>query len=839
MGRLEAAPRVFQDLRYAIRSLTRRPLVTTVAVLSLALGIGVNTAIFSLFDRLLLRRLPVPSPEEIVLVTSPGPHPGGRDTSGAGGAEAIFSYPLFRDLERLDTGALRLAAHRDFGVHLAYRGQTSSGIGALVSGQYFPALGITPALGRLFGPEDDRVLDAHPIAVLSFDYWNARFGADPRVLDDTIVVNGQAMTIVGVTPAGFTGTAVWDSPQVFIPLAMARQAFRDTTSRNSHWLYVFGRRAPGVSQEQAEARINVPFTALIRDVEFPVLSSGMVEPDRPRFLQRRILLQDGALPRVRDRAPIRIAMVLLFAITGFVLAIACANVANLLLTRISDRTIEMSVRLSLGASPRRVIRLLLVEVLLLGAIGCGGALVVGWITTQGLLAILPTDLGPLLAFEFDGTMLAFTAAIGVGTSLLFGVFPALHGVRVATLSGAHMHAQRISGSRAASRFRASMATTQVALATALLAVAGLFVASLINVSRVELGIQRAGLVTFRVSPVASGYSDENARAFFARLEDELRALPGVTAVTATTVALLSSDGATNRMAVEGFDAGPDADTSASYGRTSTDYFRTLGIPMLEGRDFTVADSAGSAQVAIVNEAFVRKFNLAGRAIGTRMAMGLKDQPLNIQIVGIVRDSKYREVKEPARAQFFMPYRQGDVGSLTFYVRRDADSRALLGMIAPLVRRLDTNLPIESLRTMDDQIWENMTQDRMISTLSSAFAALAVVLAAIGLYAVLAYGVAQRMREIGIRIALGARHGDVRWLVLSQVGRISLVGGVVGGALALAIGRITQAMLFDVQGINVPIIGGALLLILLVVVAAGILPARRATAVDPVTVLRAE
>jgi putative ABC transport system permease protein len=832
---------MLQDLRYAVRALLHRPLVTSVAVLSLSLGIGVNTAMFTGFDRLLLQRLAVPSPEEIVLITSPGPHPGSRSTSNSGRVDAIFSYPLFRDLEEITNTGIRMAAHRDIEANIAYRGQTMPARGSLVSGQYFPILGVTPALGRLLGSADDRVPGGHPVVVVGYDYWNVRFGADPRVLNETLVINGEPMTIVGVAPRGFIGTTLVDRPDFYMPLAMAQQAFRDPTwngitNRLNHWLYVFGRLEPGVSRERAQALSNVPFAALINDGEFPAARDALRDAERRPFQDRRLTFQDGSRLRSRDRDVVWGMLLLLQAVTMFVLCIACANVANLLLARITDGATEMVVRLSLGASPWRVTRLLLFEVIALGLMGSAGALLVGRVTVNGMRALLPERM-PMMNFTIDGSVLAFTLAIGLATTFLFGLFPTLYGVRAAVARGLHGHTTRVAGSRGATRFRAVMATTQVALATALLAVSGLFILSLVNVSRIELGIRREGLVTFRLSPYQNGYTPERSRTLFARLEDELRALPGVTSVTATTVPILTGGGSTNRVTVEGFDGGPEADRSASYGRTSTDYFRTLGVPLLAGRDFTVGDTIASPQVAIVNEAFARKFNLGSRTIGTRFGLG--DRPPDVVIIGLVADTKYGMITDPAPAQFFLPYRQTNVGSLTFYVRGGADTRPLVGMIPPLIARLDTNLPVDTLRTMDDQIWENTTRERLLSTMSSAFAGLAVVLAAIGLYSVLAYGVAQRLREIGIRIALGARHADVRWLVLSQVGRISLVGSVVGACLALAIGRSGRAMLYEVQGDDLSIVGGAVLVIAAVVVLAAILPARRATLVHPVEVLRAD
>jgi predicted permease len=842
---------IWQDCRYAVRSLNARPLVTIVAVLSLALGIGVNTAIFSVFDRVLLRRLPVPAANEIVNVTSPGFRPGSRSTGDSGREDAIFSYPLFRDLERLEGGAWQMAAHRDFRANLAYRGQTSDAEGLLVSGHYFPALRIRPALGRLLGPDDDRVQGAHPVVVLSHSYWSTRFGADPAVLNDTLVVNGEPMIIVGIAPSGFSGNTITDRPQVFMPLMMGERAFREAqwngmSARNNHWLYVFARLRSDVSREQGEALINVPFTALIKDVEYPELRSGIgSDRDRELFQQRRIVLQDGSRGRESNRSETQAILLLMFAITGFVLAIACANVANLLLARAADRAAEMSVRLSLGASSGRLLRLLLAESVVLGIAGAIGALAVGRLTLDGLLTIMPAEDVAILDFAISPTVLFFTLALGIATSVLFGLFPALHGVRASVSAGLQAHSGRTAGSRAANRFRASLATSQIALATALLAVAGLFVVSLVKLAQTELGIQRDGLVAFRISPSLNGYSTEHAQALFDQLEEQLRGLPGVVGVTASTVPLLSNNNWNNNITVEGFDAGPDADTRVSVTRVGTDYFRTVGIPLLAGRDFTRADIENTPRVAVVNEAFGRKFNLGANVIGQRLAMGAGDnRPLDIEIVGLARDAKYSEVREPAPPQLIMPYRQPDrrqsgVGPLTFYVRTSSDTGALVRAIPPVVMRLDANLPIVNLRTMDDQIWDNTTPQRVMSVMSTSFAMVATLLAAIGLYAVLAYGVARRLREIGIRMALGAQPRDVRWLVLAQVGRMTLIGGIAGSVLALGLGRLAQAMLFGVEGTDASIIGVAALVVVAVALAAGALPARRATAVNPIEALRVD
>jgi putative ABC transport system permease protein len=385
-----------------------------------------------------------------------------------------------------------------------------------------------------------------------------------------------------------------------------------------------------------------------------------------------------------------------------------------------------------------------------------------------------------------------------------------------------------------------MAVTQLALATGLLAVAGLLVVSLVNTARLDLGIRREGLITFSLSPSLNGYTPETAARFFDRLEAELRAMPGVTSATATTVPILAQSSWGNNVTVEGFEAGAGVNTTASTARVGVDYFRTLGIPLIAGREFTDADTKGSPKVAIVNEAFARKFNLVDRVVGKRMALGAgTNKPLDIEIVGLVRDAKYDEVRDPAPPQFVTPYHQVDTASLTFYVRANANTAAVLRAIPAIVRKLDANIPISNLRTMEDQIWYDTSGYRALTMTSSAFAGLAVVLAAIGLYAVLAYGIAQRLREIGIRIALGATPRNIRGLVLGQVGRVAIIGVGIGAALAFGLGRLSQAMLFGVESTAPAIIFGAVVLALTVAFAAAVVPARRATLVQPVDVLKVE
>jgi predicted permease len=837
---------LLQDVRHAVRGLSRRPLVAGVAVVSLALGIGVNSAIFSAFERLFLRRLPVPAAEELVDLRITGPRPGNRSSGDGGGLQSVISYPLFRDLQReAGLGFASVYAHRDFGASVSFAGQSSRAEGILVSGSYFAALRLRPALGRLLGPEDDRVEGGHPVVVLSHAYWTARYGASPAVIGSPIVVNGAPMTVVGVAPQGFSGTVTLDAPRVFMPLAMARSArlhanWDGFNARDDHWLYVSARLAPGISREQAERMAGVRFAALTRDVEFPMLGGDLGAGGRAAFLARRLLLDDGGRARNAGREEAQIVLVVLFAVTTLVLAIAAVNVANLLLARGTERAAEIAVRLSLGASSGQLVRLLVIEAIILGALGGIGAIAVARGTLTGLLAMMPATDVAMLDFQVNAPVLLFSVVVGLATGLVFGLMPAVQSVRSSVAGGLQAQPGRASVSRGARRLRTILATAQIALATALLAQSGLFVLSLYNVSRADTGMRREGLVGFSLFPVLNGYSAERAAVLFARVEESLAAIPGVQSVTASSVPVLADNARGNNVAVERFNAPEGADTRASYADVGPGYFATLGLPLLAGREFTIADDADAPKVAIVNEAFARKFNLGQSAVGARMARGDGNRPLDIEIVGLVRDAYYSELRGAPPPQFFVPYRQVPVGPLTFYLHTDeAAVEAVLAAVPAAVARLDPNLPVDDLSTMSDRLWETTTRDRVMSTLSGSFALLATVLAGIGLYAVLAFVVARRVREMGIRMALGATGAQVRQLVFGHVLRMAAVGTTIGVTMAVGLGQLGQSLLFGVEGVEPRVLFGAMAIALAIAFAAGTLPARRAAAVNPAEALRAE
>ena len=830
------------NLRLALRTLFKSPFITLVAILSLALGIGANSAIFSLFDQMLLRPLPVPRADELVNFKSPGPKPGSNSCSQAGGCDEIFSYPMFRDLEKAQTSFTGIAAHRNFGGSLGYQGTSLSGEGLLVSGSYFPVLGLTPAIGRLFTPEDDKTVGNHFVVVLSHNYWRTRFALNPSVLNETLVVNGQAMTIVGVAPRGFTGTVLGNDPDVFVPLTMRglmSPGFNAFENRRSYWAYLFARLKPGVSIDQATVAINGPYHAIVNDVEAP-LQKGMSEQTMARFKAKQITTESGQRGQSSFDNEARTPLIILLAVTGTVLLIACANIANLLLVRGAGRAAEMAVHLSIGANRRQLITQLMTESILLASFGAVAGLVVAKWTLDLIASLMPQDGGTLIAFSLSPTMLMFAGGAAIVTGIAFGLFPALHSTRPDLAATLKNQAGQPGGAKAARRFRTTLATVQIAMSMALLVPAGLFAKSLFNVSRVDLGLKADHLVMFGISPELNSYTTERTRQLFERMEDEIGAIPGVTSVVAALVPVLAGDNWGNSLAVEGFEAGPDTNTNASFNGIGPGYFKTMGIPLMAGREFTRADVSGAAKVGIVNQAFAKKFNLGDNPIGKRFGQSGPGNPLTIEIVGLVQDAKYSDVKDAPPPQYFLPYKQEErLGYGYFYVRTATPPEPMLTTIPAVMRKLDASLPLDQVKTMETQIRENVSQDRIISTLSVAFALLATVLAAIGLYGVLAYTVAQRTREFGLRMALGADGGAVRGLVMQQVVRMAVVGGVVGMAIAIGVGRLAKSLLFEIEGYDPLVLTAATFALALVALGAGFIPALRASKTDPMTALRYE
>jgi predicted permease len=828
-----------RNLKFAFRTLFKTPFVTVVAILSLALGIGANAAIYSLFNQMLLAPLPVVHPAQLVNFGGNSVNPGSQSCGGAGDCDEVFSYQMFRDLEARPGPFTSVAAHVIFDANIAFRGQTLSSSGELVSGSYFPTLGVKPALGRVFGVNDDKTIGGDAVAVLSHSFWQTHLGADPAVVGQPIVVNGQTFTIIGIAAAGFEGTTLGNQPDLYVPLTMRAamlSGWKGFDNRRWYWAYLFARLKPGVSIAQAQVQENVLYHSIINNVEAP-LQKGLSATTLARFKAKTLTLADGRRGQSSLHQQTKTPLLLLFGITLIVLAIACANIANLLLARAANRSLEMAVRLSLGGTRGQLLTQLLTESVLLAVLGGVAGLAVAYATLKGIVALLPGDVATTMHFGLSGAAILFAGALSMLTGLLFGLFPALHSTRPDLVTTLRDNSGKTSSTRGATRFRTSLVTAQIALSMALLVSAGLFIKSLAKVSRVDLGIQTDGITTFSVSPLLNGYKSAQSEQLFAQIEDQIGSLPGVRGIAAARVPLLAGNNWGNDVSVQGFTKTPDTDANARFNAVGPDYFKLLGVPILSGREFTRSDVVGSPNVALVNETFAKKFGLGKNAVGKMMGEG---DSLNVQIVGLVKDAKYSAVKQVIPPVFFLPYKQDStIGSLSFYVRSALPPQTLMPEIRAVITKLDRNLPIEDFKTLPQQIRDNVYLDRMISTLSAAFAALATLLAAIGLYGVLAYSVVQRTKEIGVRMALGAESSHILLMVLGQVALMTLVGAAIGAAGAYGIGRGAASLLYEMQGHDPVVMVVSAVLLALVALAAGAIPAIRAARVDPMHALRYE
>lgn len=821
----------------------KRPYVTVIGAFSLAFGIGATTAIFSLYYQTLLRPLPVPQPGALVNLSAPGPKAGGMSCGDAGDCEYVFSYPLFRDLEKEQTSFEGIAGHVKFEANLASKGVTKSGLGMMVSGSYFNVLGLRPTVGRLLGPEDDVPGDSSAV-VLSHAFWRSQFAESPDVLGKALTVNGQALTIVGVAPEGFTGTTFIVRPEVFVPVTL-RERMQPSSdggrvgvfeNRQRHWLYLFARLKPGVSMATAESVLNAPFHRIITDVEAPAVAGAFSAQGLERFRAKKLLLEDGRRGQSSFYKEGPTPMNLLFGVAGMVLLIVCANLANLLLAQSAERSAEIAIRASIGANRHQLVSQLLAESSCLALMGGIGALLVARWTVDVVLMIVPESVG-FLDHGIQPAVLLFTAAITVAAGFAFGLLPALKATGPERLS--ILKAQRTSGSRATSRFRTGLATVQIALSMILLIFAGLFTKSLLNINRVDLGLKVEDVVVFAIAPELNGYTPARSLAFFERLEEELRTLPGVTGVAAGKVGVLSGDNWGNDISVEGMPDGPDVDRHSSYNSIGPNYFGTLGMRFKSGRDFTPADATGQPKVVIVNEEFARKFNLGPNPVGKRLKIGRGNAPFDMEVVGLVQNARYADVTQEIPPVVFEPYRQRQSGSINFYVRSTTDPASLFASISAVVARVAPNVPISDAKTLARQAQDSTAENRLMTVLSTAFALLATLIAAVGLYGVLAYTVAQRTREIGVRMAVGATPGQIRSMILGQVGKMVLIGGLVGLGVALGVGRLVQSLLFEMSGDDPAVLVTASLFLAVVVLAAGFIPAYRASKLHPVEALRYE
>jgi putative ABC transport system permease protein len=824
-------------IRYALRSLGRAPLLSLVVVLSLGLGIGANTAIFSLLHQVVLSSLPVEKPEELVLATAPGEFKDGRSaTNNSGGMDYVFSYPMFREMEKQAKSVAGLAGFRDVGANLAFGTQTVSGGIVLASGGYFPVLGVRPLMGRTLLPEDDQPGGGNPVVMLGYGYWHDKLGARTDVLNQTIRINAQPFTIVGIAPAGFNGTTLGHEPDAWAPMSFKPQMTPnwDGTKRwDDYWIYMVARLKPGTTRQQAAAALNGPYSALVEQQAKTV--HWRDENKVRRFRQSRLSLVDGKQGNSSFRDSTRTPILILLAATAMVLLIAMANAANLLLARSAQRRRELAIRSAMGAGRGELMGQLLTEALLLAFGGGIAGVVLGVVTLKLLIAQFAGD-DPIyfLTSTLEWPVLLFAIALSVATGLLFGLYPAWEGSRPALALTLKDESGQASSTRGTARVRKTLVCAQVMISAVLLIPTGLFLKSLVNLMHVDLGIKTENVVGFSVSPALNGYKTEQNSALFERIETELAAIPGVRGVAAAMVPLIAGSNWGNSVEIEG--RAPN-DSNSMFNEISPGYFGKMGIPLIAGREFTASDNLAGPRVAIVNEHFVKKLLDGRQPIGLHFTGG---GPGPMEIVGVVRDSHYSGVKQEPPNLYYTPWRQEkQLNSLTFYVRAALPAEQMFPQIRRVMASIDRDLPLENLRKLDDTIRKNIQSDRLVLQLAAAFAILATLLAMLGLYGVMAHSVTRRTREIGIRMALGAPPARIRRMVLREMLWILGIGLVVGVPAALALSRLTESQLYGVKAFDAVVVAGAAFALAATAALAGYLPARRASRVSPISALRYE
>ena len=846
---------LWQDIRFGVRMLAKNPAFTGVAVLTLALGIGANTGIFSILRQVLLQRLPVRHPEELVLLYGPGPKQGhvssDEDSHGGDAGAESFSYPMYLNLRDHNQVFAGLAAKDTAGVSLAYRGQTERSRADLVTGNYFETLGVNAEIGRIFEPGDSSAPGSSPVVMLSYGYWKGRFGGDPGVLNQSVLVNDKPMTIVGVVQPGFDGVQPGFVPDVYIPISMvtllrppdrsARGEVRPSALENhkDYWIKVIGRLKPGMSRERAAAGIAPLFRSLLRD-ELP-LNTGWNESQKAEFLAKKLILRDGARGRPILQTAVGPQIAALMSLVGVVLFIACANVAGLLTARGAARQREIGIRLSLGASRGRLIRQLVIESLLLSAISAlAGLAIANWTSTALVRFAAENGIAKGLSGDLNASVLGFACVLAVACGILFGVVPSLRATRVELVTTLKEQAGALSSGLVHTRLRKALVVCQVALTLLLVMGAGGFARSLYNVKHIDLGLRPEHILQFRVAPQLNGYDQARSFGFFRELEDRVTAIPGVLSLSGALEPLIADSDRGSNVTVEGEPPALAGTRHVLRNAIGPGHFSNLGIPLLKGREFTRADGTGGPKVAIVNETFVKTFFPNTDPLGHRMKFGAGSDPLDMEIVAVVKNSRHTDVKEEDHPFVYIPYAQEqNVGALTYYARTSTDPTALATTVRNVVSQLDSSLPVDDLRSFEEQVDRMVASDRLIATLAEIFGVLAALLAAIGIYGLLAYTVTQRTREIGVRMALGADAQRVGGMILKDVASLMGIGVLLGLPLAYGLARLINSLLYGVKAFEPLSVVVALAVLLFVALGAACLPARRATQVDPLVALRYE
>ncbi|MGH9163050.1 MAG: ABC transporter permease [Vicinamibacteraceae bacterium] len=829
-----------RDLQYALRQINGSPISAATIILSLALGIGINTALFSLADQTLLRALPVEKPEELVLLDW-----NGRWVGSSQGTTNLLPHPLFRDLRAGNDIFTDLFASHPVDVHVSHGSESEPVTAEVVSGSYFPTLGVRPALGRLLSDGDDRRPGAHSVVVLSYDYWQTRFGADPGIVGERVLVNNFPMTIVGVAPQGFHGVDWSEGQALWLPTMMQPQAWAESevlSNRRMRWLHVFGRLKPRVSVEQARGQLQPWFKRYLRaDTE----REGWPQVTQQRmreYLASTLDVLPASDGRANMRGEIEQPMLILLAATALILLLACLNVANLSLARALARRRATALRAALGASRRRIVTEQLVESGVLATTGCLLGVSLAPMVNRAILSLFPQQ-NVVLSANLDLRVLLFAVAVTALTTLLFGGLPALYAGSVPAVSALKEQSSAVTVGLAA---RKALIAGQFALALILLIGAGLFARTLGSLQARGPGFPTTNLSMFGVRPLSDGYGETQVKPLIRRLLAEIRALPDVERVGAALYPIVRNGAWSGSVTIEAKERFvTDGMNGIPRNAITPDFFDALGVSVIRGRNFTEDDARADAETesalrsAIVNEEFVRRYIPDGNPLGVRLGLGgAPNTVADIEIIGVVDTYHNRSMRE-REGEVFVSMWERSVDRATFYVRSRSSADAASRAIHAVVNRIDPTLTVLSLRPLDDQFDRMLVNERLLATLAGAFAVVATLLATIGLYGVLTFSAARRTKEIGIRVALGASRWSASGIILREATVLAAAGAAIALPASWALGRLVQSQLFGVNAMDAPTVIAAAAILALVSLGASLVPARKAASVNPLDALRSE
>jgi putative ABC transport system permease protein len=833
---------LIQNLRFSLRQIRRSPGFMITAVLTLALGVGANTAIFSLLDQALLRSLPVRDPERLVILSATGNAWNGHSSNHGAGVERSFSYPMYRDLRDRGAAFDGLIATAPAQIGVTHNNASDMATAEIVSGDYFSVLGVPAAVGRLLTQTDDMTPGTNPVVVLSFNYWKTHFGSDASVVGQTLSINGNPFQVIGVSAPAFQ-SAVWgEVPDVFVPMSMLEQIIpgkggrlKDHTDR---WMNIVGRLKDGFTIEQAQVAL-APLWHALRTDELKVMGNRSQRFTDEFVTHSQLQVLPGARGLSYSRDNLEKPLLAVMAMAILVLLIATVNVASLLLVRSAARVREFSLRYALGASTRHIMQQLLMEGALIGVAGGAMGLLIAPAAVRVLAKQLASDGTTAFQTTLDGRLLAFNFAIALTVSVIFSMAPAIQLIKPDLVSSLKQQAATATGG--ALSLRRFIVSLQVGLSVLLLVGSGLFVRTMQNLRHVDTGFNTSHLVTFHINPQFSGYTGERIPGLHQRVLEAMAALPGVQSVAATTDVELADSTHSGNVTVDGYNSPPDEDFDVEGPRVTPDFFHAMQVAMLAGRTFNEGDDSGHPLVGIVNETFVKHyFSDPAAAIGRRVARGAGNHLQYMTIVGVVKDTKHQNLRDPASPTLYTPLRQEAAPNQLFlYLRTATPPEQTYAMIRQAMKEIDAGLAVDKMRTMDDQIDMTLSNERMIELLAISFGLLATILAGIGLYGVLAYSTAQRTRAIGIRIALGSTRFDVSRLVLADVLRLAGIGVAVAIPCSMLLSRLLRSQLFGISTADPLTLGAVVLLIALVALIAALVPAQRASSVDPTTALRSE